>query len=99
MEWKDVGHKYYKSNRRDMKHYSVQKAYDSIYEQNDHEISMIRAQLHSIQKSCESLMKYMSGEERDIEAWVQAKITTASEDLYAASNYIESQQSKGEFKR
>ena len=55
---------------------------------------MIRAQLHSIQKSCEALMKHMSGEETNVEAWVQAKITTAADDLHAAANYIESGESK-----
>jgi peptidoglycan hydrolase CwlO-like protein len=80
-----------------MKHYSVESAYNSIYESKgyeDHEVSMIRAQLHSIQKSCESLMKSMSGEEANVEAWVQAKITTAEEDLHAAANYIESGESE-----
>ena len=74
-------------------------AYASIYEKSeqgyeDHEVSMIRAQLHSIKNSCETLMKHMSGGERNIEAWVQAKITKAAEDLYAAANYIDSGESK-----
>jgi nitric oxide reductase activation protein len=76
---------------------TIQSVYHSMYETKgyeDHEVSMIRAQLHSIQKSCESLMKHMKGEETDVEAWVQAKITTAAEDLHAAANYIESGESK-----
>ena len=77
-----------------MKHYSVESAYNSMYEEKDHEVSMIRSQLHSIQKSCESLMKHMSGEEMNVEAWVQAKITKAEEELHAAANYIESGESK-----
>jgi hypothetical protein len=80
--------------KRESKDSSIQGDYDSIYEEKDHEVSMIRAQLHSIQKSCESLMKHMSGEETNVEAWVQAKITTAADDLHAAANYIESGESK-----
>lgn len=75
---------------------TIFEAYASIYEEKekDHEVSMIRAQLHSIKTSCESLMNHMSGSEENIEAWVQAKITKAAEDLYAASNYIDSGESK-----
>ena len=72
-------------------------AYTSIYEkkgEEDHEVSMIRAQLHSIMKSCESLMSHMQGDEKDVEAWVQAKITRAEEDLHAAANYIDSGESE-----
>lgn len=76
-----------------MKHYSVESAYQSMYETKaveDHEVSMIRAQLHAIQKSCETLMKHMSGEEMNVEAWVQSKITTAADYLHAAANYVDS---------
>jgi len=62
----------------------------------DHEVSMIRAQIHSIKNSCETLMSHMQGEERDIEAWVQAKITRAEEELHAAANYIDSGESVSE---
>ena len=80
--------------KRDQTEPTIQRAYDSIYEEKDHEVSMIRAQLHSIQKSCESLMSHMKGDEANVEAWVQAKITTSAEDLHAAANYIESGESK-----
>jgi len=81
------------------KYKTILEAYSSIYEKSeqgyeDHEVSMIRAQLHSVMKSCQSLMSHMQGEERNIEAWVQAKITRAAEDLYAAANYIDSGESK-----
>jgi hypothetical protein len=81
------------------KYKTILEAYSSIYEKSeqgyeDHEVSMIRAQLHSIKNSCETLMKHMSGEEKNIEAWVQAKITRAAEDLYSASNYVDSGESK-----
>jgi hypothetical protein len=75
---------------REKKDPSIQGAYDSMYEAKDHEVSMIRSQLHSIQKSCESLMKHMM----NVEAWVQAKITKAEEELHAAANYIESGESE-----
>lgn len=76
---------------------NITEAYASIYEktgEEDHEVSMIRAQLHSIMKSCESLMKNMQGGEKNIEAWVQAKITSAESMLQAAANYIDSGESK-----
>ena len=79
---------------REKKDPTIQGAYNLMYEEKDHEVSMIRAQLHSIQKSCELLMKEMEGEESNVEAWVQAKITTAAETLHAAANYIESGESK-----
>jgi hypothetical protein len=71
-------------------------AYVNVYErkgEEDHEVSMIRAQLHSIMKSCETLMDHMKGGERDVEAWVQAKITKAEGMLQGAANYIESGES------
>jgi len=78
----------------------LMEAYHNIYEmekRRDHEVSMIRAQLHSISDSCEKLTKHMSGkEEMDVEAWVQAKITRAEEDLHAAANYIDSGESVAE---
>ena len=75
---------------------SILEAYASIYEkagEEDHEVSMIRAQLHSIMKSCQSLMKHMQGEERNVEAWVQAKITQAEGMMQSAANYIDSGES------
>jgi len=80
--------------KRESNDITIQGAYHSMYEEKDHEVSMIRSQLHSIQKSCESLMKHMSGEETNVEAWVQAKITKAEEELHAAANYIESGESE-----
>jgi len=84
-------------DKRESNDVTIEGAYHSMYETKgyeDHEVSMIRAQLHSIQKSCESLMKHMQGEEVNVEAWVQAKITIAAEDLHAAANYIESGESE-----
>lgn len=75
---------------------NIIEAYSSIYEkkdEEDHEVSMIRAQLHSIMKSCQSLMKHMQGDERNVEAWIQAKITQAEGMLQSAANYIDSGES------
>ena len=76
-------------------HSSMEAAYASIYEkrEEDHELSMIRAQLHDIMKSCQVLMNRMQGGEKNVEAWIQAKITTCAEDLHSAANYIESGES------
>jgi hypothetical protein len=82
--------------KANMENYSsMEAAYASIYEkrEEDHELSMIRAQLHDIMKSCQTLMNHVQGGEKNMEAWIQAKITTCAEDLHSAANYIESGES------
>jgi len=76
--------------------YSLDKAYQSIYENlseaNDHEHSMIRTELKVAMDAIKRLQKKMGGE-GDVEAWVQSKITKAADYLQAAANYIESGES------
>ena len=74
-------------------HYTIQSAYASIYEKNDHEVSMIRSELKTAMDAINRLQDKMKGGERDVEAWVQSKITKAADYLSAAANYIDSGES------
>jgi hypothetical protein len=58
-------------------------------EEKDHEYSMARSELKTAQKAVQRLQKKMKGE-GNIEAWVQSKITRASEYLDTVADYIES---------
>ena len=75
-------------------YYSMQDAYASIYEKKDHEVSMIRSELNTAMEAIKKLQKHMQGEERDVEAWIQSKITKAADYLQAAANYIDSGESE-----
>jgi hypothetical protein len=75
-------------------HYTVQSAYASIYEKKDHEVSMIRSELKTAMDAISRLQNKMKGEEKDVEAWVQSKITKAADYLQAAANYIDSGESE-----
>jgi len=57
--------------------------------EKDHEYSMARAQLSTIQKAVVNLMKKMKGE-GNLEAWVQSKITKAADYIDSVSDYIDS---------
>ncbi len=75
------------------KFYSLEGAYNSIYESKDHEKSMIRTELRVALDSVQRLQKKMKGE-GEVEAWIQSKITKAAEYLQTAANYIESGESE-----
>jgi ribosomal protein S20 len=75
-------------------HYTIQSAYASIYEEKDHEVSMIRSELKTAMDAISRLQSKMKGEEKDVEAWVQSKITKAADYLQAAANYIDSGESE-----
>ncbi len=74
-------------------YYTIQDAYASIYEKNDHEVSMIRSELKIAMDAITRLQNKMKGEEKDVEAWVQSKITKAADYLQSAANYIDSGES------
>jgi hypothetical protein len=58
-------------------------------EEKDHEHSMARSELSTINNAVKRLKKKMKGE-GNIEAWVQSKITKAADYLDAAADYIDS---------
>jgi hypothetical protein len=55
----------------------------------DHEHSMARAQLSKVDSAVKRLKKKLKGE-GNIEAWVQSKITKASDYIDAAADYLDS---------
>ena len=75
-------------------YYSFRDAYQGIYEEKDHEVSMIRSELKTAMDAISRLQDKMKGEEKDVEAWVQSKITKAADYLQAAANYIDSGESE-----
>lgn len=66
-------------------------ATESVQEaaEKDHEYSMARSQLSTIQKAVVNLMKKMKGE-GNLEAWVQSKLTKAADYIDSVSDYIDS---------
>jgi hypothetical protein len=58
-------------------------------EEKDHEHSMARSELSTINSAVKRLRKRMKGE-GNIEAWVQSKITKAADYLDTAADYVES---------
>ena len=58
--------------------------------EKDHEYSMARSQLSTVMSAAKRLMKKLGKSEGEIEAWVQSKITKASDYLDAAADYIDS---------
>lgn len=57
--------------------------------EKDHEYSMARSQLSTIEKSVMNLKKKMKGE-GNLEAWVQSKLTKAADYIDSVSDYIDS---------
>ena len=66
-------------------------------ESYDHEHSMVRSQLSTIVSAAKRLRKKMKGE-GNVEAWVQSKITKASDYLDSAADYVDSGEMKAEQK-
>ena len=57
--------------------------------EKDHEYSMARSQLSTIEKAVMNLKKKMKGE-GNLEAWVQSKLTKAADYIDSVSDYIDS---------
>ena len=55
----------------------------------DHEISMAQSQLKKSERNIKKLRKALGTKERDIPAWVQAKITDTEHNTDAAAGYME----------
>ena len=56
----------------------------------DHEYSMARSELSTIEKAAKRLKKKVGKGEGGIEAWVQSKITKAADYLDSAADYVDS---------
>lgn len=58
-----------------------------VSEAKDHEVAMAQSQLDSAAKNIKSLKKKLGKKEKDIPAWMQAKITDTAHNMDAASGY------------
>jgi hypothetical protein len=59
-------------------------------EEKDHEHSMARSELSTVMNAARRLKKKMGKGEGNIEAWVQSKITKATDYLDSAADYLDS---------
>jgi hypothetical protein len=65
------------------------KAWDKV-SVRDHEYSMVRSELDTLVKAAERIKKKVGKGEGSLEAWVQSKITKASDYIDTAADYIAS---------
>lgn len=63
--------------------------------QEDYEYSMARSELKTAQAAISRLMKKLQGE-GELEAWIQSKITKASDYIDTVADYIDSGESETE---
>jgi hypothetical protein len=68
---------------------TVGKISESKKQEPDHEHSMARSELSTIEKAVKRLKSKMKGE-GNIEAWVQSKITKAADYIDSAADYLDS---------
>ena len=68
---------------------TVSKVSESKKSQPDHEHSMARSELSTIERAVKRLRSKMKGE-GNIEAWVQSKITKAADYIDSAADYLDS---------
>jgi len=80
------------------KKYSIATVHPGNFpESYDHEHSMVRSQLSTIDSAVKRLRKKMKGE-GNVEAWVQSKITKAADYIDTAADYVDSGEMKAEQK-
>ena len=58
-------------------------------EKGDHEVSMAHSQLKKTERNIKLLRKALGKKEKDIPAWVQAKITDTDHNMDAAASYMD----------
>jgi len=62
---------------------------ESTNEEKDHEVSMAQSQLKKSERNIAKLRKALGKKERNIPAWVQAKITDTEHNMDAAAGYMD----------
>ena len=74
------------------------KNFDKLKEDGDHEVSMAIGQLKTISQYAEKLQSILQskGNDYDIEAWVQSKITSAEDYMNSVGHYMENDPSVNE---
>jgi len=60
-----------------------------VTEEKDHEVSMAQSQLDGAAKNIKTLKKNLGKKEKNIPAWMQAKITDTAHNMDAAATYNE----------
>jgi hypothetical protein len=58
-------------------------------EEKDHEVSMAQSQLSNAEKDIKKLKKGLGKKEKNLPAWMQAKITDTEHNMDAASSYVD----------
>ena len=57
-------------------------------EEKDHEVSMAQSQLSSVERDVKELKKKLGKKEKNLPAWMQAKITDTEHNMDAAAGYL-----------
>jgi len=70
-------------------HESHAKSYRDVKEAQDHEVAMAQSQLKGAKENISKLQKKLGKKEKNIPAWMQAKITDTAHNMDAASGYEE----------
>ena len=70
-------------------HCQGRKKVNEAKEKGDHEVSMAQTQLKKSEENIKKLRKALGTKEKDIPAWVQAKITNIEHGTDAASSYMD----------
>ena len=66
-------------------------------EKGDHEVSMAQSQLKKSERNIAKLRKVLGKKERNIPAWVQAKITDTEHNTDAAAGYMDEARKSGDY--
>ena len=74
---------------RNRAHRAYEKAQKKLREAQDHEVAMAQAQLKSAKENITKLQKKLGKKEKDLPAWVQAKITDTEHNTAAAATHQE----------
>jgi hypothetical protein len=70
-------------------HEAHARSYRDVKEAQDHEVSMAQSQLKGAKENISKLQKKLGKKEKNIPAWMQAKITDTAHNMDAASSYEE----------
>ena len=68
------------------------KAINVKTEAKDHEVSMAQSQLSSAERNIKDLKKKIGRKEKDLPAWMQAKITDTEHNMDAAAGYMKKEE-------
>jgi len=82
----------FKDKENYKKHPSGDRSESVQYEgkmEKDHEVSMAQSQLSNVEKDVKKLKKSLGKKEKNLPAWMQAKITDTEHNMDAASSYSE----------